>query len=59
MRLTWADKLRREGLEMGREQGAQETLLHLLGVRFGPLSEDVKRRVEWISSVDRLNAIVE
>ncbi len=55
MRLTWADKLRKEG----REQGAQETLLHLLGVRFGPLSEDVKRRVEGISSVDRLNDIVE
>jgi hypothetical protein len=55
MRLTWAEKLRMEG----REQGAQETLLRLLGVRFGPLSEDVKRRVEGISSVDRLNDIVE
>jgi len=55
MKLTWADQLRKEG----QEQGAQGTLLHLLGVRFGPLPEDVKRRVEGISSVDRLNAIVE
>jgi len=51
MKLTWADQLRKEG--------AQEALLHLLGVRFGPLSDDVKRRVEGISSMERLNTIVE
>jgi hypothetical protein len=51
MKMTWADQLRKEG--------AQETLLHLLGARFGPLSEDVKRRVEGISSMERLNSIVE
>jgi len=59
MRLSWADQLRKEGLEMGREQGAQETLLRQLGVRFGPLSDDIKRKVEEIHSVDRLNQIAD
>lgn len=67
MRLTWADKLRNEGLEMGRaqgraqgrEQGAQETLLRQLGVRFGPLSDDVKQRVKGIRSAERLQEIAE
>ena len=55
MRLTWADKLRKEG----QEQGVRQTLLRLLGVRFGPLSDDVKQRVEGIGSVERLNQIAE
>jgi hypothetical protein len=59
MRLTWADQLRKEGLEQGREQGVQETLLRLLGARFGPLSDDITRRVEAIRSVERLNQIAE
>jgi len=63
MRLTWADQLRKEGQEQGREQGreqgVQETLLRLLGVRFGPLSDDVKQRVQGIRSVERLNQIAE
>ena len=31
----------------------------MLGARFGPLSEDVKRRVEAIASAERLNQIAE
>ena len=71
MRMTWAEQLKKEGLEQGlergleqgreqgREQGAQQTLLRLLGVRFGPLSDDVKRRVEAIRSLERLNEIAD
>ncbi|HEY2740077.1 MAG TPA: hypothetical protein VGK45_16835, partial [Thermoanaerobaculia bacterium] len=63
MRLTWADQLRKEGQEQGRaqgrEQGFQETLLHQLGARFGPLSDDVRQRVEGIHSVKRLQEIAE
>jgi len=63
MKLTWADQLRKEGLEQGRgqgrEQGVQETLLRQRGVRFGPLSDDVKQRVEEIRSVERLQEIAE
>jgi len=55
MRLSWADQLRKEG----QEQGVQETLLRLLGARFGTLSEDVKQRVESIHSVERLNQIAD
>jgi hypothetical protein len=67
MRMTWAEQLKKEGmeqglekgLERGREQGVQQTLLRLLGVRFGPLSDDVRRRVEAIRSLERLNQIAE
>ena len=62
MRLTWADQLRKEGqeqgVEMGREQFRQ-ALLRQLGVRFGPLSDDVRRQVEEIRSVERLNQIAD
>ena len=51
----WADQLKKEGLE----QGVQQTLLRQLGVRFGPLSDEVKRRVEAIRSLDRLNQIAD
>jgi hypothetical protein len=55
MRMTWAEKLE----EKGREQGVRQTLLRLLGLRFGPISEDVRRRIEAIGSVERLNQIAE
>jgi len=63
MRLSWADQLRKEGQEQGvakgLELGVRQTLLRQLRARFGPLSEDVKQRVEGIRSVERLNQIVD
>ena len=71
MRMTWAEKLeakgrdigvemgKKEGLEKGREEGFRQILLRQLGARFGPLSEDVKRRIEAIGSVERLNQIAD
>ena len=62
-RATWAEQLVDEGwqkgVETGLEQGGKQMLLRLLGVRFGPLPEDVKRRVEAIASAERLNQIAE
>ena len=55
MRLSWADQLRKEG----QERGVRQTLLRQLGVRFGPLSDDIKRKVEEIHSVERLNQIAD
>jgi hypothetical protein len=57
-KMTWADKIRaegwRDGLEQGREQGARRILLRLLGLRFGPLPETVRRRVDAIDSLEML-----
>jgi hypothetical protein len=58
-RATWAEQLVDERWSEGVEQGGKQMLLRLLGVRFGPLSEDVKRRVEAIASAERLNQIAE
>jgi len=54
-RLTWAEQLE----ERAWEKGVRQTLLRMLGVRFGPLSDEVKQRVESISSIDRLNQIAD
>ena len=63
MRLSWADQLRKEGqeqgVEKGLEQGVRQTLLRQLGARFGPLSDDITRRVEAIRSMERLNQIAD
>jgi predicted transposase YdaD len=71
MRMTWADQLemkgrekgREQGLllgrEQGREQGIRQTLLRLLGVRFGPLSEETRQRLDAIRSEERLNEIAD
>jgi flagellar biosynthesis/type III secretory pathway protein FliH len=70
-RMTWAEQLveegwekgveqgREQGREQGLEQGFRQALLRLLGARFGPLSDDVKRRVEAIRSIERLNQVAE
>jgi len=66
-RLTWAEQFEEKGwhkgvdkgLELGREQGVRQTLLRLLRLRFGPLSDDVKQQIEAISSVERLNQMAE
>jgi flagellar biosynthesis/type III secretory pathway protein FliH len=56
---TGWDKGIEKGVEKGVEAGVRQTLLRLLGARFGPLTDDVRRRVEAIHSVERLNQIAE
>ncbi len=63
MAMTWSETQRAMGREEGRqegmEQGAHQVLLHLLGKRFGPLPEKVRRQVETINSLDRLTELAE
>ena len=70
-KMTWADKIRAEGwrdgleqgmekgLERGKEQGARRILLRLLGLRFGPVPEAVRRRVEAIESLETLTELAD
>jgi predicted transposase YdaD len=59
MTMTWSEKLEAKGQEKGRTQGAHQLLLRLLGKRFGPLPENVRRRVETITSLDLLTELAE
>jgi hypothetical protein len=59
VKLTWSETLREEGREEGLAEGAQKVLLLLLGKRFGPLPENVCRRVEAIDSLDLLTRLAE
>jgi hypothetical protein len=59
MKMTWAEQLESQGMEKGVEKGVRQTLLRLLGLRFGPLTDDVRRRIESIRSVERLNQIAD
>jgi predicted transposase YdaD len=61
--MTWSETQQavgwEKGVEAGARQGAKQVLLRLLGKRFGPLPETVRRRVEAISSLDRLTELAE
>ncbi|HEX7181993.1 MAG TPA: DUF4351 domain-containing protein [Thermoanaerobaculia bacterium] len=61
--MTWADEMkaigRQEGVALGREEGVRKTVLRQLGLRFGPLPDSVRRRVEAIRSVERLDQIAD
>jgi predicted transposase/invertase (TIGR01784 family) len=62
---SWSDRWEQEGMEKGLQQGRQEerqetlakargVLLQDLESRFGPLPEEVRRRVEAITSIEEL-----
>src|SRR6185295_8787486 len=67
MFMTWSERLRaegfREGKREGRQEGSLETLrksvLRLLRRRFGSLPEPVKQQIEEMTSVPRLNGLLE
>jgi hypothetical protein len=48
-----------KGLERGKEQGARRILLRLLGLRFGPLPDIVRERVEAIDSLEMLTELAD
>jgi hypothetical protein len=58
-RLSWAEQFEEKGWHKGVETGIRQILLRQLGARFGPLTEDIKQRVEAIHSVERLGQIAE
>ncbi|MFY9823646.1 MAG: Rpn family recombination-promoting nuclease/putative transposase [Thermoanaerobaculia bacterium] len=63
--MTWSEKIaaqgeargKAEGEAKGRGEGAREILLLQLAERFGPLPEGARRKVEEISSLQRLTQL--
>jgi hypothetical protein len=53
MEMTWEDKM----IKRGQVQGIRKMLLLQLGQRFGKLPESIRRKVEGIESLDRLNQL--
>lgn len=57
--LSWSDRWEQEGMEKGRQEAlgqVRATLLRELARRFGPLPEEVRRRVDAIESLEELTA---
>jgi hypothetical protein len=52
---TWTDRLFMDGMN----KGARELLLRLLEVRFGPVPDEIRQRIEKIRSWDRLTRLAE
>jgi hypothetical protein len=52
---TWSERMRNEGIV----QGKRETLLRLLTAKFGPLSPDVTKKVQAVSSAAELEAYLD
>ena len=59
--VPWTEQWEQQGFERGLEEGARKAyeslrrvLLNTLEGRFGPLSEDVRQKVEKIGSVEEL-----
>jgi uncharacterized protein DUF4351 len=62
MQQTWAEKLeanKAEGRAEGKAQGAREILLRLLRQRFGTLPTEAERRIQEVSSLDRLTRLAD
>ncbi len=62
MEMTWADRMAAQYTQKGIEQGAERfrnTLLRLLGKRFGEVSPVVRERVEAIGSLDELENLAD
>jgi hypothetical protein len=56
MATTWSERLEAKGREEG-VQALREVLVSLLEQRFGPLQEEIRERVEAISSLERLTRL--
>jgi hypothetical protein len=62
MDMTWADRMRHEGLLEGRAEAVENlrsVVLHQLAQRFGPLPERVRSRVERLRTLRSLGRIAE
>ena len=65
MEMTWADRLRQEGFEVGvregikegEEKGKRDLVLHLLERRFGPLPRATVKRVRALTSSEELSRL--
>jgi predicted transposase YdaD len=61
MDMTWAGKLKAEGRTEGRQKGRTEGMQHLLlrqaQRRFGPLPEEMQKRLLAVEDTDELNRL--
>lgn len=53
------DRPLQKGMEKGREEGTRQTLLRILGKRFGEVSPAVRERIEAIGSIEELGRLVD
>jgi hypothetical protein len=60
MAMGLMEKWRTQGLEEGRQEGQRQTLLQILGSRFGTLSAEVQARVQALTGkeMDKLTRVV-
>jgi Domain of unknown function (DUF4351) len=62
MQMTWADELELKGRKEGQQEGIQNlrrVVLRLLDQRFGSVPVKIQKKVEKISSMDRLTELAE
>ena len=57
--LAWRKRQAREWRREGRAEGMHQILLRQLKQRFGPISQEVRRKVEEIQSTRRLNILAD
>jgi hypothetical protein len=55
----WEKKFLKEGRQKGLIEGMQKVLLRQMTLRFGRLPQDVRRQVEQIASVQRLEELTQ
>ncbi|MEM6455657.1 MAG: hypothetical protein AAF772_11225 [Acidobacteriota bacterium] len=64
--MTWSQKLKAEGRGEGRNEGVliglldgkRQTVTHLLDHRFGPLDDDVHRRLDAVVDPEAFDRLV-
>lgn len=59
MRKTWSEQLLERGERRGEKRARRETLLRLMGAKFGTLPADVETRVAAIEDIARLDVLLE
>jgi len=57
--LDWSEKKRKEGRKEGLYEGKRNLLLRQMERRFGPLSDEIRQRVEEIKSDRRLDRLAD
>lgn len=56
---TWREKTKREARREGRTEGIRDVLLRQMERRFGPIPENVRQRLEEITSTRQLNRLAD
>ncbi len=59
LELSWADRLREEGLHEGLVRGKRETLKRQLAARFGTLPPTVEARIDGVASAEELDSYLD